>query len=434
MTQTMIYFITYVAEAIIGWQYFSSIFSSSYQKNTCFLSIIVGYLVMFFISIKELYWLNTISFFLINTICIRFLYQSDIKKALFHSLILTVAMNVTELLMLNVFAWMYGDFSAYAKKLSIFILLGISSKILYYFTLQIILYLQNHKKDSSGESGMVTVLLCTVPLVSLWITVTLIFIGIEGDIPDHLNWFVSMGAVFILFLNLCVFFIYRLTQQDSEKYLEAQLQLQKETADAKYYKMLLEQDEQQKILIHDMKKHLHTISDLLDSDHNFHAKEYLNHLIHSRELKETLCFCDSPVLNLILARYQDLCHKNNVQFFIDIRRNTVSLFSIEEIASLFGNLLENAMEAAAGVEDAYIDLSVKHMESNRLVISMINSCSQPPIHNASGDYVSSKKDFKNHGLGMKSIRNIAKKHLGTLDFFYKKEDQTFHTLLTFPLG
>lgn len=432
MTQTFIYLIIYIAEALIGWQYFSSIFLSSYKKLTIFSTAIVGYFVLFLISLKEIYWLNTISFFLINAICFQFLFKTNIKKALFHSLILTVAMNVTELLTMTALALVYSDFSAYTKKLSIFVLLAVTSKVLYYLTLQIILRLLNYPKDTSGESSMITVLLCTVPLVSLWITVTLIFIGIEGAIPDHLNWFVSMGAVLILFLNICIFFIYHLSRQDHEKHLQTQLQLQKESADAKYYKMLLIQDENQKILIHDIKKHLYTIADLLDNGHNSRAKEYIKHILQSKELCEKLYFCDNPTLNLILVRYNGICQENNIQFCVDIRKGTISFFNIEEIASLFGNLLDNAVEAATGVSNSYIELSVKHTEANQLMISMINSCSQSPIQCTSGDYVSQKKDYKNHGLGMKSIRNIAKKYQGTLNSFYNKEDQTFHTMVTFP--
>lgn len=340
-------------------------------------------------------------------------------------------MNVTELVMMNAFALIYQDFSAYAKELSILVLLATTSKVLYYFVLQMIIRLLGNRKDTSAESGIIVVLLSVIPLVSIWITVTLIFIGIEGNIPSHLNWAISIGAVLMLFLNICVFFIYNLTQQDNEKYLHTQLQLQKESADAKYYKMLLIQDENQKILIHDIKKHLYTISDLLDSDLTSDAKKYIDQIIHSKKLSEKLCFCDNPALNLILVRYHEICAKSNIQLFVDIRKDTVSFLNTEDIVSLFGNLLENAIEAAAGIDAAYIELSVKHNETTHSMISIINSCDVAPALNESGEYISRKKDKKKHGLGMKSIGKIVRKYDGTLNSFYNDEDQTFHTLITF---
>ena len=431
MWQTLSYFVIYIAEALIAWQYFSTVFLSDYKKRFNLLLVILGYFLMFLICQINIFVLNTLSFFGINFLIIYKLFKTDTKKALFHSLVLTVAMNVTELLIVNILAWFYKDFSVYTKELSIFVLFAATSKVLYYFILQIIIWLLGNRKENIGESGIIVVLLSGVPIVSMWVTITFIFIGIEGYIPSQLNWVVSIGAVLMLFLNICVFFIYNLSQQDSEKYLQAQLQLQKESTDAKYYKMLLIQDENQKILIHDIKKHMYTISDLLDNDHNSDAKEYIDRIIQSKELSEKLHFCDNPALNLILVRYKELCEKNSIQFFVDIRTGTVSFLNIEDIASLFGNLLDNAVEASTGIEDAYIELSVKNNEADHLMISMINSCNWAPELNSSGDYISRKKDKRKHGLGMKSIRKIAKKYNGTLNSFYNKDDQTFHTMITF---
>mgnify|MGYP003293957459 FL=1 len=431
MGQTLSYFVIYVAEALIAWQYFTAVLLSKYRKSINFLTITFGYLLLFLVSFKETYWLNTLAFFFINFLCIRFLFEADGKKALFHSLVLTVAMNVTELLMMNALTFVFKDFSIYVKDLSLFVLLAVTSKILYCFVLQVSIRLLGNRKDTSAESKIMVVLLCAIPVGSIWIAVTLIVIGFEGYIPDQLNWFVSIGAVLMLFLNICVVFIYNLSQQDSEKYLQAQLQLQKESADAKYYKMLLTQDENQKILIHDIKKHMYTISDLLDNNLNLDAKEYIDRIIQSKELSEKLYFCDNSTLNLLLVRYKELCEKHAIQFFADIRKNTVSFLSIEDIASLFGNLLENAIEAATEIKDAYIELSVKYNENQHLMISMINSCNWAPELNSSGDYISRKKDKRKHGLGMKSIRKIAKKYNGTLHSFYNEEDQTFHTMITF---
>lgn len=431
MGQTLSYLIIYIVEAVIAWQYFSAIFLPKFRKRVNIPIIVFGYFIMFLISLKEVYWLNTIIFCILNLICIHFLFKTDLKTSLFHSLVLTIAMNVTELLIMNVSTLVFKDFNAYSKELSSFILLAVASKVLYYFVLQLIILLFSDRKEHSTESGIIVILLCTIPIVSLWITVTLIFICIEGNIPEKLNWFVSFGALFMLLLNVCVFFIYSLTQQESEKYLQAQLQLQKESSDAAYYKMLLVQDENQKILIHDIKKHLHTISDLLNCEHTEDAKEYLNNILESKELNEKLCFCDNPALNLILMRYREICQNKDIQLYVDIRKNTVSFIKIEDMGSLFGNLLENAVEAAAGSNAPYIELSVNYSDSNRLIISMVNSCNQEPIQTSSGDFISRKKDSKKHGLGMKSIRKIVQKYNGSLTSYYHASDSTFHTMITF---
>ena len=60
-----------------------------------------------------------------------------------------------------------------------------------------------------------------------------------------------------------------------------QLQLQKEHDSAEYYKMLIAQNENQRILIHDMKKHLQSIALLNEDNENEKIRAYIDQLMHS---------------------------------------------------------------------------------------------------------------------------------------------------------
>ena len=104
--------------------------------------------------------------------------------------------------------------------------------------------------------------------------------------------------------------------------------------------------------------------------------------------------------------------------------------SLEDVSALFGNLLENAVDAASGVQNAYIELSVRKIETNQLLISMINSCRFVPKESSSGEYLSKKRDYQKHGFGMKSIKKIAKKYQGSVNTYFFTEDQTFHIVIT----
>ena len=332
--------------------------------------------------------------------------------------------------MIYILAWIYKDFSSFSSDITTLILLAISSKILYYLLIQLVVRLLKGRKESSGQSDLIVILLCCVPIISLWVTLTFIIIGLEENIPIQLNWLVIVSAFLLLLLNICVFFIYTYTQKINQNQMQTQLQLQKETADASYYKMLLEQNENQQILIHDIKKHLHSILDLLYNTNNPLAKEYIQNLLQSEALKKKIHFCDQSTLNLILSRYRELCQKQDIELIIDIRKNTLDFMSLEDVSALFGNLLENAVDAASGVQNAYIELSVRKIETNQLLISMINSCRFVPKESSSGEYLSKKRDYQKHGFGMKSIKKIAKKYQGSVNTYFFTEDQTFHIVIT----
>ena len=107
MGQTITYFIIFVTEALIAWQYLDAIFYPKYKKTISFFASIIGYLLLFFVSFKEIYWLNTLAFFVINIIYSYVFFKAGMKKSIFHSLVLTVAMNVTELIMMNALALIF---------------------------------------------------------------------------------------------------------------------------------------------------------------------------------------------------------------------------------------------------------------------------------------------------------------------------------------
>ena len=94
---------------------------------------------------------------------------------------------------------------------------------------------------------------------------TFISIGESVSLPSSLDWMVVVGAVFLLTANLLMFEINQYHQKKNMEFTEMQLLLQKEAASAQYYKMLNVQNENQRILIHDIKKHhgINTCSPLI---------------------------------------------------------------------------------------------------------------------------------------------------------------------------
>ena len=95
------------------------------------------------------------------------------------------------------------------------------------------------------------------------LTYTLIpFTKISQKMSFHLIWMITFGAISLLVSSLLVFGISQYNQRKNEEFTEMQLLVQKESDKAEYYKMLQMQYENQRILIHDIKKHLQSI-DLL---------------------------------------------------------------------------------------------------------------------------------------------------------------------------
>lgn len=84
-----------------------------------------------------------------------------------------------------------------------------------------------------------------------------------------------------------------------------------------------------------------------------------------------------------------------------------------EICICLGNLLDNAIEAAAGL-DKERTIRVRVMtEGGNMVINVKNRY-KGTLHKKEGCYFTSKNDDREHGLGLLSVQQIVEKYYGSM--------------------
>ncbi len=435
MEITISYMIVYIIEALILWQYCSCLFSRIYSVKYESICLFAAYTVLYLISFSEIFWINLISFTVINFIIIIILYDVKWYSALFHTLIITIIMALSELGVLSIITHFSPGFYAdnYFRNV---IIGGIFSKLLYFIILRLIAGISNNMKDkykSKPDRGILY--LNFVPVISICIAATMTAICLSTEIALVLDWLISISSVLLLILNILIFSIYNYSQQKNYEFMQMQLQLQKEASSIEYYKMLSEQTENQKILVHDLKKHLQSISILNENKESEKIAAYIGRIINSSDMKESVQVCDNKLLNTIMSRYIKSCQKQKISLRADIRAGILDSLNYNDITSLFCNLMDNAVEAASKIPDSYIDLSVTQKDDiSCIIISMINSCRINPFSKKTGKLISTKKDSLQHGFGIKSIKKIAKKYGGDLKVYYDEEYMEFHTIITLKLS
>lgn len=120
-------------------------------------------------------------------------------------------------------------------------------------------------------------------------------------------------------------------------------------------------------------------------------------------------------LDVILAEKTMLCRKHNIQMTIMADGKALEFMSTADIAALFGNALDNAIECEYTIEDKEkrcITLDI-HKKGNMLIIRLENYC-QNELKADTNFPETSKKDKYNHGFGLKSIHYIAEKYDGVV--------------------
>lgn len=83
---------------------------------------------------------------------------------------------------------------------------------------------------------------------------------------------------------------------------------------------------------------------------------------------------------------------------------------------MFGNLLDNALEACREVEEGkrYITLDASY-EKEVLMLAVVNPYRGERRKNHAGKYVTTKKDHRNHGLGLSSVEQAVGAYHGQVD-------------------
>lgn len=424
------YLFIYIVEAIILWQYSSNMFPTKYSTLTNVSLAILCYVVPFFVVFNENFWLNTTLFCVANFIYIFFVYKTLWYTALFHASITTILMILGELLVsgliTNLIYEIYENVS-YFKNLAI---LTVLSKMLYFVFLQIIIYFYGRTKKNVQSYNFSLSVLTMVPVISVFISLAIMSISVETELSKIHDRMIAICAFLLLVINIIVFGIYNYNQKKSSEFTALQIQYQREYDSSIYYKMLTQQHEDQSILIHDIKKHLNSIAALNEQGNCQEIATYINRIIDF-DLQNSIRMCDNELLNVILCRYLHLCQDKHIDFKTDIRSGCIAFLDENDLTSLFGNLLDNALESAEKQDMSFIELNVSKKESTPFtLLTMTNSCRFNPFSDETGTLITHKKNKLRHGYGIKSIRRIVNKYNGDIQMYYDKENTTFHTILT----
>lgn len=249
-------------------------------------------------------------------------------------------------------------------------------------------------------------------------TVTLVIvIYLEDSISNSDNKLFITSFIFligILILIISNFMSLRMV----EKYLSSKkIELEEEMNIAQiklqydYYKNREEDMIHVRRIYHDMKNHLLILNSR--SVENSNLVQYGESLLEEINKIETYVDTGNKFLDIILNDKYKKALKYNISIDIDANLKLANWIDDFDLCTLFGNLLDNAIEASIKEEEdrRYINVRAKVIKSF-LTISVENNT----VEREKIDFVSRKDDQENHGFGMKNINNVTNKYGGELTF------------------
>lgn len=120
-------------------------------------------------------------------------------------------------------------------------------------------------------------------------------------------------------------------------------------------------------------------------------------------------------LDVILSEKRLMCQRYNIQLNVMAQGEALRFLQPAEVASLFGNILDNAIECEQGIEPSgcrCIGLTV-FSRGGFTCIRGENYCLAPP-QLVNGLPLSSKGDHAYHGFGLRSVQYITHKYGGSM--------------------
>lgn len=207
-------------------------------------------------------------------------------------------------------------------------------------------------------------------------------------------------TLLILVTLLCIS-IYRRVITVLEESAHAKVEAEKYALQLDYQEQIEKNLKVLSTLRHDFKNHLLIISEYARSGNEAKLQSYIDSL--QKELTPTkLITTPSDVVSSLLNAKNETCKNKGITLNLTTSFSQIGIDDFH-IVTILGNLLDNAITAAAKCEKGYINLSITEINSY-LEITCSNN-HQEQIIFKEGKYITTKKNaLLLHGMGITSIR------------------------------
>lgn len=181
---------------------------------------------------------------------------------------------------------------------------------------------------------------------------------------------------------------------------------------------------------HDLKHQINAIR--LESDPE-KKEAYLEEMETGIKMYEAQNKTGNSVLDTILASKSMYCVQNDINFTCVADGTLLAFIDVMDICTIFGNILDNAIESVEQLEDTGLRLirTAVFAQNDFLMIRVENYC-ETELTMLDGLPVTTKGDKRFHGYGIKSIRYVVEKYEGTMTIHNENHWFTLRILIPLP--
>ena len=228
----------------------------------------------------------------------------------------------------------------------------------------------------------------------------------------------------IVITNYLVFLMVNKYTDIAEKRHEEEMIYQEIAYIEEYYQDVEKYQEQIQDIKHDMKNQLTTMYDAVERGERKLVRDALAELLGDIRLAEDIIYSANPILNSLLKVKVSKAREKGIE--MTVRAFVPKRMSINsgDMGVVYGNLIDNAIEACMKVQEEtrFVDVETKYQEG-KLLIVICNSKNTE----ANPEFITTKKNKRRHGRGLRSVRRVAEQYGGEL--LLEDEGDTFKASL-----
>lgn len=220
------------------------------------------------------------------------------------------------------------------------------------------------------------------------------------------------------------------SQREAER---LRLAAQQEEFRAQYAQNVKKQYEEISRVRHDMKQTNAVVMSLLMEAKADEAIEYMQRTAQRISEFDVIIDVGNDFVNAILNAKLSEAKRGGIMVLCSVDKNVTGLEAIDEVdlCNLLGNLLDNAIEACGRCsgKQRLIELKLRARD-DKYIIEVENTAPENALE-SNKQLATTKDDAARHGYGIKSIKSIAEKYNGMVNF--SQDGEFFHTTAVLSL-
>lgn len=204
---------------------------------------------------------------------------------------------------------------------------------------------------------------------------------------------------------------------------DAEIFMIKTKLEKNHYQRLEEVYQRSANRIHELERIVRIMKQLAYTQDNNEIEALALEILEKGYCTNVKMYVGDKITNAIFIEREKMAVEMGVEYSVDVQSGIdLSFISNIDKISMFGNLLDNALEAARANENGYVKVSL-FMGNEAIIVFKIENNFKIKPKKKGKEFLTIKQDKNKHGFGIKNVEKLAEKYKGILTFH--EDESTF---------